>query len=270
MGIGNNLSTKDIVIKVLSYEWPLSSKQICIKVNYESSRPVSYQAVHKLITKLVEESILKRDGLKISLNERWITSIKQNATELEKCYSGKNARRFSNLFSCGVCQIELCGIVELANFLINDIKEFPNPLNKPNIGLTALVYSLVGISDELCNSLREYYKKIDNYFFVNEMNLLDEVFAKTLIDFGAKKVEVREYPAAFLQDIFVVGEYIFHIWFEPEFRLAWLNQNRLPKSIKQFDLAKHLHNMQSYKTSIKIIAVKNSELADNIRKEYLK
>jgi len=83
-------STKDLIISILSEEWPLSAKEIFARVQ-KSGAEVSYQAVHKLLLQFCEGGVLEKEGVSYQLSKGWISRIKQFATSLEKRYEGKDA-----------------------------------------------------------------------------------------------------------------------------------------------------------------------------------
>ena len=77
---------KNHIRMILIENAPLSAKQIYSEVNTKSGKRISYQAVHKLIKKLVlDGSILKIDK-KYKINPRWIKEGKEYFAKLEKLY----------------------------------------------------------------------------------------------------------------------------------------------------------------------------------------
>ncbi len=68
-------STKDLVISVLSKEWPLTSKEIHNRVIKAFASPVSYQAVHKVISQLVDQKILVKADYKYLVNPQWLDEL---------------------------------------------------------------------------------------------------------------------------------------------------------------------------------------------------
>ena len=95
--ISKQKSTKDIIISILSREWPLSAKRIYNKVVSEEGRPVSYQAVHKIIKGMENEGLLIKQGKEYLLNSEWIGGVKKFASSLETAYSNDNKIDFKNL-----------------------------------------------------------------------------------------------------------------------------------------------------------------------------
>ncbi|MAG22292.1 MAG: hypothetical protein CL943_03240 [Candidatus Diapherotrites archaeon] len=88
LGAGKKDSTKDLIIRVLSESWPLSVKEIYVRIS-QHGKNISYQAVHKVLNELVEEKILSHSGKTFQLNSEWVRSSKSFFHNLEKKLSGK-------------------------------------------------------------------------------------------------------------------------------------------------------------------------------------
>ncbi len=83
-------STRELVISLLSEEWPLSAKEIFERVKREGDA-ISYQAVHKAIQQLEEDSIVSKSGKDYQLNPLWISRQKDFFSGLnEKVCQGKS------------------------------------------------------------------------------------------------------------------------------------------------------------------------------------
>ncbi len=74
-------STKDQIINILSFDWPLSIKKIYYSLRKRYSINVTYQAVYKAVNEMLESKILLKtqDGYKLNLG--WVKEI-HNQTEI--------------------------------------------------------------------------------------------------------------------------------------------------------------------------------------------
>ena len=262
-------STKDLILATLGEEWPLTAKQIHARVSRNAGKSVSYQAVHKTVAQMLSEGVLAKNGKNYSISESYIKKLKQSAHALESKYSGQPEQDFSAMLKKDATVFHFHGILELARFLIGGLMQVPNPENKPTIFLTAPVYSIVGIKDEDYKELTEHFRKTPTYCFCAEKNFLDKMFADALKKLGINEVHFVGNPASALQDVFVAGDFVCHVWFEPTFRQAWFEQNRIPKDLESFDLGEHLAKMRDYPAPITAIVAKDPALADQIREAYL-
>lgn len=254
---------KEIIIKELLNGGDLSAKEIYSRIKKVYSKDISYQGVHKVIKELLDESVLLKKDRFYFLSEEWINLVKtQSNLAYQKTALANNT--FNNFE-----EFEFFGIIELADFLINNFFNYPNPKNKPSVNLWFFPYSVIGVNRELTSKLVNSYSKTPTFCFVNELNNLDVSFSKALKKMGVKKVVQRNNSATDLLDLAVIGDFVAYIWYDSDFRNLWKRQNRSPKKLEEFDLINHLKNMQKIKARIKVFIINDNFVADNIRKEYL-
>ena len=265
-----NKTTKDAVISVLAEKWPLTAKEIYNRVKRESNTTVSYQAIHKLLNQLIEEKIIVKEGMGYLLNKDWIKNLKNFSSSLEELYIRNfGANALKELEEKGTVNLTVYGILETARFIIEGLANLPNKDKKPNLFLWRNVYSIVGLKDVDYDGLAKMFSENKWHALASEDSLVDKMFADTLSKYGVKiKTGVKE-VATSLSDTVVVGDYVATVWYPPDFREGWLMQNRLPKSLTDFDLKEHLSNMRDVKAEINFVVVKNTSLADQIRGQYL-
>ena len=84
--LGKPDNVRDAVVAVLVNEWPLSAKQIYDRTT-DMGLSVSYQAVYKTISKLMESSVIRKIGNNYLLDDEWISGVKGFADNVEKRYS---------------------------------------------------------------------------------------------------------------------------------------------------------------------------------------
>ena len=76
-------SSRDLVLKTLFFEWPLTAKEIYSRVSKNSDKDVSYQAIHKMINSLLDEGILSKQDNKYLVSLDWVRQRKDLLTVLE-------------------------------------------------------------------------------------------------------------------------------------------------------------------------------------------
>jgi len=79
---------KNLIIHILSREWPLSARQIYFNVKKEG-RDVSYQAVFKALQHLKAEAILDKQRHNYSLDKTWLEKTASFYDKINKTYSGE-------------------------------------------------------------------------------------------------------------------------------------------------------------------------------------
>jgi Fe2+ or Zn2+ uptake regulation protein len=85
-------TTKDIIIHILSKDWPLSARKIYshVKKN-KKGKDISYQAVHKTLKSLVGIGVLERTGRDYRISEEWMNETEKFISVLKDKYSkGEN------------------------------------------------------------------------------------------------------------------------------------------------------------------------------------
>ncbi len=80
-------STKEIIVSILCYEWPLTIKQIHNRIVRTHGFNCSYQAVFKQVKELVQKKVLKENGKQYKINEKWIESVHEFTEDLKEHYS---------------------------------------------------------------------------------------------------------------------------------------------------------------------------------------
>ncbi|MFH1248961.1 MAG: hypothetical protein V1660_02310 [archaeon] len=88
-------STKDIIVNILSYDWPLSIKKIYHAVRKKHAKKVTYQAVYKAVMQMIDGKILLKTKEGYTLNLEWVKEI-HNQTEIIRVnyFSEKQAAIF--------------------------------------------------------------------------------------------------------------------------------------------------------------------------------
>ncbi|MBM3282456.1 MAG: hypothetical protein FJY86_03915 [Candidatus Diapherotrites archaeon] len=70
-------ATSDTILKTLSQEPQLTAKQVYVRSIRTTSKPVSYQAIHKHLTSLCEVHVLEKSGPHYRINHEWILRTEQ-------------------------------------------------------------------------------------------------------------------------------------------------------------------------------------------------
>jgi len=73
--LDKNSNTKDYVISVLSYDWPLTIKKLYNSLKKKYGYTATYQAVYKTVHDLVKENVLSKTSEGYQLNLYWLKQI---------------------------------------------------------------------------------------------------------------------------------------------------------------------------------------------------
>ena len=82
-----NKSTKDSIISVLSEDWPLSAREVYLKMRRDYGHKQSYQSVYSAIRRLLLDDVLELRGRKYLLNQEWIKNLEKFSELTRKNYS---------------------------------------------------------------------------------------------------------------------------------------------------------------------------------------
>jgi hypothetical protein len=267
---GSN-SLKEKIINVVLIEEGLTAKQVHFRLQRLFGLNSSYQATHKTMKQLVEEKTLSKNGKEYLLSRDYFKRIQENADKIAEKFKGKELGAQLGLMKEGETQsFSLDGILETGWFLIDKIFDLPNPANKPCLALWRFCYSIVGLEKKHLEGLEKAFEKNKWVLIVEEKNEMDKMFGETLKQYGAKKIVYGVNCTTPLSDKVIIGDHVCEIVYPAWFRKLWSIQNKLPKKVMDFDLARHIGIMRSPKPKIKAIVTKNREMAEEYREEYKK
>ncbi|MBU2100289.1 hypothetical protein KKG83_03830 [Candidatus Micrarchaeota archaeon] len=264
-------SIRNKIIEVLSENWPLTAKQIYIKLQRNYGVSVSYQAVHKQLKQMIEEKMLSKKKTEYCINKEWIEKIQKN-TELiaEKIKGNVKGINFIEMNEGDSVNLSFNGILDLGWFLIDKIMKAPNPEKKPGLSLWRFCYSLVGLDEKHLTGFKEACEINDWHMLIEEENEADKMFGITLKEYGVKEIKYGiKGCATKLSDKMIIGDYIAEIIYSKGFRKLWEIQNRLPKQLAKLNLGKHIQLMRLPQPKMTVILTKNKKMAEEYRKEYL-
>lgn len=261
---------KESIIKALSEEWPLPARSIHQRLLRETGTPTTYQATHKLLKQMLSEGILEKEGREYRIRQAWVEGLKKNTEQISESFKKKQPElRLESLKEGQSVKLSFKGIPDIGWFLASKAMQAPNPEKKTGLALWKFCYSIVGLESRHLNALKEALRKNKWEFVIEEKNEVDKMFAETLKQYGAKNFRFGVKCATPLSDKIVLGNFIFEMTYPSWFRKLWSLQNRLPKKIIQFNLARHFLLMRELQPTIHLTATKDRQLAEEYREEYL-
>ena len=82
----SNKSVAELVLIILTEEWPLSTRGLVNRLKRFHAKEVSFQSVHKAIKKLHNEEILTKTENYYKINPDWLNQIKNFSTTINQKY----------------------------------------------------------------------------------------------------------------------------------------------------------------------------------------
>ncbi len=83
------MSVKDLIITVMTTDWPLAQRKLFNLLKKRYGLGVSYQAVHKALQELVKKNIVAKNDKEYSLNLDWVKELQEFTGKLEESYITK-------------------------------------------------------------------------------------------------------------------------------------------------------------------------------------
>ncbi len=256
----SNKSSRDAIISVLSEQFPLPTKKVFSVLKREYGFTASYQAIHKMLNHLVEESVLEKKESGYQLNEKWVQKIKSFGENVSKLYSDSISRTF---FSKEIITFTVENFVSLAKFIINDFYlKFPNPEKKSAVCLWEHTFCWIGLGEEEYANLKKIFSSCTHYAICKNKTMLDLYFSDFLRKQGKQCFCGIKYNA--MGDIFVQGDFVAQVYYPASLVKELHSIYQKTKKAENFD-PDQFFNIISKPNKISIVITKNPVFADYLR-----
>ena len=77
MSINSHVSSRELIVRVLCDEWPLTIRQIHERIERAYGFECTYQAVFNQVKEMSESSIVCSNGKHYKLNEKWLEGVNE-------------------------------------------------------------------------------------------------------------------------------------------------------------------------------------------------
>lgn len=252
-------STKDLIFNVLFEEWPLSAREIHVRVKKISSKNISYQAVHKLLLNLVELNVLLRDNNKYFFNKFWVennvvflTKLKKNLDIGSKVFNFEEKYVFDTIYDVDKFLVETCKkldvtkddeiVLQWIHFWIPLFLENETYCMMKNFILHSNFYSITPNSSPIDMWCAEFWKKIG-------------IKERIGVDLG------------FNNSFFVFKDLIVQIFYPLEIKNALDKIYNSTKDPTKLDLNDFFKTVFEKKTKILVLISRNAVVAEELRKQ---
>ena len=217
---------KSLIIRMLSKEFPLSAKQVFLRIRKEEpTAKLTYAAVHKALRILQEQRIVaKDDSGAYSLSVAWIEQLKTFGEKIGEFYSNKKRTNFLDLKEGESAVVEFDGIIiESFYWFINQL--FQVVMSSPERIVCCAQLKrgwavTTVVSDREYSQMKLLFKKCPIYILSNSALPVDKYIMRLWEDhFGAKtKMGV---PCAFVADRFCIGDFVCELFIDPDAEKEW-------------------------------------------------
>jgi len=265
--------TKDLIISLLTEEYPLTVKVVTNKIRKKYNVSVSFQGVYKVINQLLEEGVLVKEGKYISINKNWIINVRDFIERLQKKYFEEVKPRGKTEVSGEIRVYTFNNLIEKDKFwcklhekwILEESKNDKRPTTWWG-GHCWWVIAQLDNEDALVKQMIKH--KTEMYWLNNSDTFLDK-WAKTYYKgkylhykTGLKNADNSIY-------IMAIGDYIFECRYPKEIVKELEEFYKEVKDVPDMDLS-GLMNILTKKINVEIIVMKNKILADRLREDILK
>src|SRR3989344_5663546 len=89
----SNSPTKEKIIELLSNRWPLTAKKIYRSLLKEYNLSITYQAIHKSLQELIQNSILEKTKEGYQISKEWIKNLGNFSHKIEEELENTNEKK---------------------------------------------------------------------------------------------------------------------------------------------------------------------------------
>ncbi|MBU1939387.1 hypothetical protein KKH30_01350, partial [Candidatus Micrarchaeota archaeon] len=181
-------NARELIVSVLSTEWPLSTKEIFSRLKRAHAYSGTYQAAHKTITQAVESGVIVREGKGYALSKEWIDGVKKFGTDLDSNYKSNGKKIDPNNFE-GSAHLVFDNFITFAQFLVNEFfVKFPNPEKKAGVCNMEHTYAIMGASDKEHESFKKMLSYCRHYGLCKNSTFFDNWCTDYLRKMGKTQV----------------------------------------------------------------------------------
>jgi len=256
-----NSSAKDMIVLVLSSEFPLSLKQIHSLIRKKYGSEISSQATFKALADLSNKGVVLKQDKLYSLNKSWIYQLKLFSQELETSYQSckghpiiENGENLSISFNT---------VAEVDRFILSKLECYPRQASK----VEAVIF-LSHLWWPLFYSFREYLLMKD---IGNKINLTIKCRGNTAIDkwcakyyssfgFKVKTGAVHEYD----DDFIVFQDYLIQIFYPKKIKKKIKETFEKYRHVEEIKITEFYSKIFENPANIQVLINKNPKLSEEI------
>jgi hypothetical protein len=252
-------STKDTIIAILSREWPLSAKEIYMRLKRERTSALTYQAAHKTIKQLLEQKVIEKEGKGYQLDKEWIKNLQDFGHSLHSAYS-QDRKYGKDFVATSLYEADMF----ILDFVVDNLPEKKTEM--------AWLWSHYWIP--LFLSMKEYQKlslaaeKMDVYSVVRGKTSIDKWCAQFWGKAGAHTTFGKDYGN--WPDTVAFNGIVLQAYYPKDIMKELEKTFSKAKKFGDLDIKKLFDNLFLKKTRISIITTRNQELAEQALQEAKK
>ncbi|NIO19897.1 MAG: hypothetical protein GTN76_03945 [Candidatus Aenigmarchaeota archaeon] len=264
--LGEKKNLREFVINFLIMEYPVSTRRIQNAAK-KNGLEVSYQAVHKMVKKLVEQEVLIKKGMKYQLNMEWVKKVR-NFTERMENSLERGEPVLRDVLKKETTNLVFNNPMEFADFIVEMLEIGKSETSRTIVAQWYHMNSPMFLSKKNFERLKKIASKDRFYFICNKKNFVDRWLAKSWEKINVKvKLGI---PCATNCDIFVIDDFVIQVYWPKDLKKIWYPSAESLRKIMPTNILKIYQAISHGKFDVNVIVNKNFKVAEQIRKETLK
>lgn len=273
--LGEKATTKDYIISILGYDWPLKIKKIYHLIKKRYGHNVTYQAVYKTVTELHSKGVIEKKDIGYQINLKWLKHLHGYTEVVETNYYTKNRL---NLIE-GIKDARKEGNINVLTFeTFFDVEKYLYYLQKHYI-LSSKNKEVICVHHNhewrpLFYLRAEYnwVKRVKElghktYILCSNNTLTDKWCADFYKSIGCSiKLNVNCTSTC---ESMIFGDVVIQVYLPSEIKKCLKKQFSKLKEINKINQKLLIESIFEKKTEIKVIINKDPELAEQIKRETL-
>jgi len=266
-------STKDQIINVLSFDWPLSVRNLYSVLKQRYSTKVTYQAVYKAIGQMVSEGILTRAKDGYALDLKWVKRIHDQTEIMRVNYFSEQHAAILDRKSKSSDAIRV--------FIFRtwfDVEKYLYYLQKNHV-LKSKEKQIICVHHR--HEWRPLFYLRAEYNWSRQLSGLGhKTFVLCSGDSAADRWSAKFYNrmgghvklganSAEPAEVMVFSDLVVQVYIPSNFSTALDREFRKAKALKDIDFLALIRDVFEKETEIKVVINKDKALADQIRKQTL-
>lgn len=273
--LGEKATTKDHVISLLGYDWPLTIKKLYHLIKKKYGYSVTYQAVYKAVNELYKHGVIEKRAEGYQINLKWLKHLHMYTETVETNYYTKNRLRLIE----GIKDARKEGNINILNFeTFFDVEKYLYYLQKHYI-LSSKNKETICVHHN--NEWRPLFYLRAEYNWIRKIT---ELGHKTYV-LCAGNTLVDKWCAGFYKSIgcniklnvncastcelMVFGDVVIQVYLPSSIKSILKKEFSRIKDIGKLNQNSLIKNIFEKETDIKVIINKDSEIAEQIKKDTL-
>lgn len=251
------MNTRELIIDILSREWPLSAKKIHSIIKRNNIKHITYHTMYEILQDLVEKGIVQKNKVTYSLDKKWINIQLQRFQKINDSYEDNKPMR---IIDKKTTEIKVNSIEELHKFILknNDTNFFSENTKTFFMKCQHIWGGFYNKEDK--EILRKTFKN-GSYIIAKHNDFLDKEILKFYKSIGAKVKLGCDINSS---DTIIIGDCVIQIYFPNELI------NKIEKvHTGKLTLSKMRESKKIYEEThdIDILVIRNDRISETLKKE---